>query len=118
MSSSVIPCSVLFLSCTGPRSVLYCILADESSLLLQSSSKPLKVAFGVPSRGHSVQQFIFSYCHANVFLVAARTKVYLAVDRQWTPIFPLGNVFIEGCSTTDRSSRSSRKSLNNPLPRN
>jgi hypothetical protein len=55
------------LLCT--RSVLYCsVLADESSL--QPFSNPLKVALGVPSRGHSVEQFIFllsfkrlaSYC--------------------------------------------------------
>jgi hypothetical protein len=52
----------------------------ESLLVLQQSSdNPLKVAIGVPSRRHSVEQFIFFCCHANVFLVVART-VYLAVD--------------------------------------
>jgi hypothetical protein len=57
LSPSVIPCSVLYSFCTGPRSVLHCFLADKSPL--QPFSNPLKVALGVPSRGHSVEQFIF-----------------------------------------------------------
>jgi hypothetical protein len=43
LSSSVIPCSVLFLVhysfCTGPRSVLYCLLADESSSIVKVKVK-------------------------------------------------------------------------------
>jgi predicted neutral ceramidase superfamily lipid hydrolase len=75
--SSVIPCSVL-LSCTGSPvlywpctvppfladesllcSVLYCLLANEFSLVVQSPSNPLQVALGVPSREHLFEQFIF-----------------------------------------------------------
>jgi hypothetical protein len=41
------------------RSILP-FLADECLFVLQSSSNPLKVALGVPSRGHSVEQFSFS----------------------------------------------------------
>jgi hypothetical protein len=73
MPSSVIPCSVLLLSC----------LVDESSLVCKSSSNPLKVALCVPSRGHLVEQLIFPAVMQTT-LVAARTKVYLAVDWQWT----------------------------------
>jgi hypothetical protein len=107
---STVLLSLLFL-------VPYCFV-DETLLVLQSSSKPLNVTLGVPSRGHSVWTVHFPCCYANVILVAARTKVYLAVDWQWTSILPLGNVFIEGCSATDRSSWSSYKHLNNSLSRN
>jgi hypothetical protein len=44
--------------CTVLGLVLYC-LVDEFLLVPQSSSNPLKVALGVPSRGHSVEQLIF-----------------------------------------------------------
>jgi hypothetical protein len=86
LSSSAIPSSVLVLYSfyTGPCSVQPCPLAGES-YLLQSSSNPLKVALGVPSRGHSVKEVIFSCCHANLFLVTAG-KIYLTVGWQWTSI--------------------------------
>jgi hypothetical protein len=50
-------------------------------------------------------------------LVAAGTKVYLAVDWKWTSILNAWGVFIEGCSETGRSSWLSRERLNNSLPR-
>jgi hypothetical protein len=103
--------------CTVLGLVLYC-LVYESLLVLPSPNNPLKVALGVQSRGHSVEQFIFSCCHANTFLVAARTKFYLAGDWQGMSILPLGNIFMESCSAADLSSWPSRKRLNNSLPRN
>jgi hypothetical protein len=75
-------CTVLVLSCPIDESSL---LPDESLTGLQSSSNPLKVALRVPSRGHS-RTVYFPYCHSNISLVAAGTKVYLAVDWQWTSI--------------------------------
>jgi hypothetical protein len=94
-------CSDISLFCIRRR-ILYCTRSvlsrrriftpyrtvswQTNPLLPQSSSNPLKVALGVPSRRQSVEQLIFPCCHANVFLVTARTKVYLAADWQWTSI--------------------------------
>jgi hypothetical protein len=109
----------LYSFCTGPRPVLSCLLTDECLLVLQSSSNPLKVPLGVPSRGHSVEQLIFSCCHSNVSLVAVGTKVYLAVDWQWTFILNAwGTCLSRVAQQTDRYNWSSHKRLNNPLPRN
>jgi hypothetical protein len=44
---------------------------------------PLKVDLGIPARGHLAEQFIF-LAVMQTTLVAARTKVYLALDWQWT----------------------------------
>jgi hypothetical protein len=82
------------LLCTHPVRVLYWssfstelpFLADKFLLVLQSSSNPLKVALRIPSRGHLVEQFIFLCCHTSDSLVAVGTKVYLAIDWQWTSI--------------------------------
>jgi hypothetical protein len=85
--------SVLYSFRTGPPSVQYC---------------PLQVALGIPSRGHSIEVH-FSCCHANVSPVAMRTNVSLAIIWQGHLFLMLGNMFIEGCSATDRSIWFSRK---------
>jgi hypothetical protein len=63
LSSSVIPCSILFLSCTGSVLVLvpYCtgLSGPGRRISPQPFSNPPTVALGVPSRGHSIEQFIF-----------------------------------------------------------
>jgi hypothetical protein len=66
--------TVLVLYSTGFSPVLYCLLADESSL--QAFSNPLKLAPGVPSRGHSVEQFIF--------LAVMQTSLSLLREQRFT----------------------------------
>jgi hypothetical protein len=56
LSSSAIPCSVLVFYRSSFSTVL---TSPCRRILLQPLSNRLKVALGVPSRGHSVQQFIF-----------------------------------------------------------
>jgi hypothetical protein len=67
---------------------------------------PLNVALGIPSRGHSsifpaVMQTSFLSLREKMFtyLLAGNGRLFLT----------LGNVFIEGCSATERSSWFSRK---------
>jgi hypothetical protein len=83
MSALVIPCS-------GPVLILYwfscrTVLPPGSWILLQLFSNTLQVALRVPSRGHSVEQFIF-LAVMQPSLVVTRTNVYLAVDWQWKSI--------------------------------
>jgi hypothetical protein len=96
LSSSVIPCSVLFL----PWSSIRTVLPPGRRILSQPFSNPLKVALGVPSRGHSLELSCkrLSRCCENKCL-----------DDNGCLFLTLGNVFIEGCSATDRSGWLSRK---------
>jgi hypothetical protein len=90
---------------TNPRSGLYCLLADESSfrtvlppgrrILLYCTASwqtnPRRPGIIQGSSSRSVSRTLsrtvyFPCCHENVALVAARTKVYLAVDCQQTSI--------------------------------
>jgi hypothetical protein len=93
MSSSVIPCSGLYSF----------FLVQYSTASSPGRRIPLTVALGVPSRGHSVKQFIF--------LAVTQTSLPLLREQMFTqPLTGNGCLFL--------TLGLSRKRLNNRLPSN
>jgi hypothetical protein len=86
LSSSIIHCSVLLVSCTG-------------SPLLYS----FKVALGVPSRGHLVKQFIFPAVMQTSLPLLRKQMLTWTLAGNGRLFLTFWNVFIEGDSATDRS---------------